>query len=813
MLAIVGEKITPGIARWTAWFLVVIYFILSGIGLYFQVLAGITPGFTTVPILLFIILVIVVGIWPVIGALIISHHPRHLVGWLLFLTFPIVAIDMITLGYASYATIISPEPLTIPGAVLIWLNWSGMAFAVVCMTLMNLFFPNGSLLSPRWRVVVWTSIASLLVYLVFQTIEPGQLSLFPSLDNPYGVPASVWAVLKPFYFSTIGLITLCNLAGLVSLFLRLRRAFGTERQQVKWLVIPATIFWIGTPIVFLTDYDPSGIFLNLGVGLHVISVPAIVLAVAVAIFKYRLYDIDTIINRTLVYGALTAVIVALYLLMVGGAGLVIQTNANVAGVLITAVIAAAIYRPARHFLQRRIDRFLYGPGGSRREGAVHPPGGDEDAHQTTGTAPRAEPAAPPAGQGLNDARRPWSILRGRLFEVDFLINRSLFYGAWTLLVLAIYGLVLGVLGLFFPAQDNLLGALLATGMVAVLFQPLREKLQRAVNRLLYGERDDPLEVLSRLGKRLETGVPAEHVLFTLVETIAQALKLPFVGIALSGRETARLAAQFGNRVPDALEFPLSFQGTTTGRLLVAPRRREESFKPAEMRLLRNLARQAGAAVRAAQLTADLQFSRQQLVTTREEERLRLRRDLHDGLGPALASVVWQIDSARELVVTDPAEAVNLLESSIEQAQMALADIRRLVYGLRPPALDELGLVGALQQAVGQFQPTAVIIDAPEPLPSLPAAVEVAAYRIVQESLKNAVAHGKARKCRVCLTTNSRLNLTISDDGLGLPATIKPGIGLLSMRERAEELGGSFEIQAAERGGTAVAVSLPLNLGG
>jgi signal transduction histidine kinase len=366
--------------------------------------------------------------------------------------------------------------------------------------------------------------------------------------------------------------------------------------------------------------------------------------------------------------------------------------------------------------------------------------------------------------------------------------------------------------MFLQGQSNLLIALLATGLVAVLFHPLREWLQRRVNRMIFGERDDPIEALSRLGKSLEIALPNDQVLPVLVETIAQTLKLPFVGIALHGRETAPLAAQVGTAVENPLEFPLTFQGETTGYLLVGPRGGEESFNPVEERLLRNLAPQAGAAVRNAQLTADLQRSRQQLVTAREEERLRLRRDLHDGLGPALASVSWQAESARELVHADPSGVVQLLESIIEQAQSALTDIRRLVYGLRPPALDELGLVGALEQAIRQQQMD-VIIEAPPALTTLPAAVEVAVYRIVQEALKNAMEHGRAENCVVNLALDGNLCLTIRDDGQGLPEVVTPGVGLVSMRERAEELGGTFAFRPRQAGGTEVAVSLPLESGG
>lgn len=404
-----------------------------------------------------------------------------------------------------------------------------------------------------------------------------------------------------------------------------------------------------------------------------------------------------------------------------------------------------------------------------------------------------------------------AVLRYRLYDVDVLINRTLVYGGLTAAVVGLYVLIVGALSTLFQVQGNLFIALVATGLVAVLFQPLRQRLQRWANRLVYGEREEPFEALARLGRRLEGIFSPQMVYPTIVETVAQALKLPYAAIAVKRGEQYETVEAFGQATPEAVAYALVHQSVVVGRLLVAHRSPGEEFSVADERLLRSFARQAGTAVHAVQLMSDLQRSRQQLVTAREEERLRLRRDLHDGLGPALASVAWQAESARELVHADPAEAIQLLESSIEQAQSALTDIRRLVYGLRPPALDELGLVGALEQAL-RPQQMDVTIEA-QALPRLPPAVEVAAYRIVQEALKNAMEHGQAERCVVCLVLDGNLRLTIGDDGQGLPEMVTPGVGLLSMRERAEELGGTFSIRRRQAGGTEVAVSLPLESGG
>jgi signal transduction histidine kinase len=212
------------------------------------------------------------------------------------------------------------------------------------------------------------------------------------------------------------------------------------------------------------------------------------------------------------------------------------------------------------------------------------------------------------------------------------------------------------------------------------------------------------------------------------------------------------------------------------------------------------------------LTADLQHSRERLVTAREEERRRIRRDLHDGLGPALASLTLKLDAARNLLARDPATAEALLLELKTQTQTAIADIRRLVYGLRPPALDELGLVSAIREHAARnvsADSLRVSVEAPESLPPLPAAVEVAAYRIALEALTNVARHAQAKNCTVALTIKEDLRLEISDDGVGLPPGHRLGVGLTSMRERAEELGGTCIIERRAASGTRVSATLPL----
>ena len=211
-------------------------------------------------------------------------------------------------------------------------------------------------------------------------------------------------------------------------------------------------------------------------------------------------------------------------------------------------------------------------------------------------------------------------------------------------------------------------------------------------------------------------------------------------------------------------------------------------------------------------TTDLQRSRERLVTAREEERRRVRRDLHDGLGPMLGSLTLKLDVAGDLVQENPAAARALLLDLKAQAQTAIADVRRLVYALRPPALDDLGLVAALRAELMQYELRGlrVTIDAPASLPPLPAAVEVAAYRIIQEALTNIVRHAGAQHCLSRLWLHDgAIHLEVSDDGSGISPLHEKGIGLDSMRERAEELGGSCVIESLPAGGTRVRATLPL----
>jgi signal transduction histidine kinase len=400
-----------------------------------------------------------------------------------------------------------------------------------------------------------------------------------------------------------------------------------------------------------------------------------------------------------------------------------------------------------------------------------------------------------------------AILKYRLYEIDLVVNRAFVYGAMTVCVVASYVLVVGLVGATLSDRGDLVLSLAVTGLVAVCFQPLRERVQRFVNELMYGERDDPYAALARLGRRLETSLGADAVLPTALETIGQTLRLQYVALTLAGRDDT--AAVYGTPDGAPLRFPLVHQGVTVGELRLAPRAGEQ-LREADRRLIADLAPQVAAAAHAVGLAQELQVARRRLVELREEERRRIRRDLHDGLGPALAGLTFTLDAVHNLAGSDLKRAKALLASATEQTQTMIGDVRRLIYGLRPPALDELGLVDSLRGLAARESSaaTTVTIDAPQALPPLPAAVEVAAYRIVQEALTNVARHACARSCTVRLSVEpDAVLLEISDNGQGI-AQRPSGVGLQTMQERATELGGSCQITSTPGAGTIVIARLP-----
>lgn len=344
------------ILRKVAWFLVGAYIILAAVGM---VLQGVThkyfAGFD------FTVIVLMYGIfslWPIIGGLIVSRHPHNPIGWIWCLGMLFVVLDPFAFGYASYSLTAASTPLPFTGLALLWLNWSGMPFGILMLTLVTILFPTGRPISPRWGRLVWLAAGALIVYLLLKALEPGPYFFYPALDNPFAVNALIWTWLYPVMLLALVILSTCLLAGGFSLILRLRRARGDERQQVKWLFLPLGLFVIGIPIVALSENDPTGLLMLLGGGMHMLAVSGMVAATAFAIFKYRLYDIDLIINRTLVYSALTGSLALVYFLSVVLLQQIFSENSQFSIVLST-LATAALFAPLRRRIQETIDKRFY----------------------------------------------------------------------------------------------------------------------------------------------------------------------------------------------------------------------------------------------------------------------------------------------------------------------------------------------------------------------------------------------------------------------------------------------------------------------
>lgn len=634
-----------------------------------------------------------------VGGLTLLREPSHRYGRLLFGAAIVVAPANLVGMYSVYALAVRPEADLPLGLAAGWvqdaLTWPRMLAAVL---LIPALFPDGRLVSGRWGRAVQiaaTSWAAWTVMFVFadRPLEGFLLDVASTPDNPMGIVAVPEAVYGGWWALNMGVSIVVALGSIV---VRFRAADVELRQQMKWplaaLVVVCVFALAGIVDVVLVE----GFEVNTGaepVISFLVDAGAVLFAIGLGlgVLRYRLYDVDRVINRTVVYALLTLGVFATYVLMVVGVGELVP-----------------------------------------------------DASE----------------EGL---------------------------------------------------------ALFAAVTAAVAFEPARRRLQAGVNRLMFGHRHDPYAVLTRMGDVMaSTGTPAE-TLEMVVATVATSLKLPWVAVELHDNGEAPRTVEHGAAdAVDAEPFvvPLVHGDRTVGCLLAAPRSDGAGMPSVDRKLLQAVAHQAGAVAANARLTVDLQRSRERLVLAREEERLRIRRDLHDGLGPSLAAQTLALDVAADRVADDPTGTRDQLLALKEEAQTLMGEIRRLVHELRPPALDELGLVGALVAQVSQIDSAGVVAvrirSEPDPLPDLSAAVEVAAWRIVREALTNVLRHAGATSCTVTLRADDGdLYVQIIDDGVGLPVVPRPGVGLTSMRERAEELGGTLTATNGLGGGTDITAVLPV----
>jgi signal transduction histidine kinase len=406
-----------------------------------------------------------------------------------------------------------------------------------------------------------------------------------------------------------------------------------------------------------------------------------------------------------------------------------------------------------------------------------------------------------------------AILNHGLYDLRRAAHQTLMWLAMSGAVAGIYAVVVITAAALVPDRHAWWPSAFAAALAALLLIPLRESLQHAVNRVVYGRWHEPDEVLASLGKRLEAAADVDRLLDAVLTELTTGLDLRDIGVlgpdgtVVAGATGPDALAPAGQAAPEGsansrTAVPLQAFGVTVGYLTYRTDRR---LSASEEQLVRDLARQLGAALHARLLREDLLRARERLVLAREEERRRLRRELHDGIGPAPAGLTLKTETARALLPAGADGASSQLHDLGEEIRRTVLDVRRLVEGLRPPALDELGLAGACAQAANRLTAgtdlTARVL-ASEDMPALPAAVEVAAYRIVVEAVTNTVRHARARHCQVSLSyRDDALAITVTDDGTGLRAPENDGHGVAIMRERAEELGGSVTITNGSPGVT------------
>jgi two-component system NarL family sensor kinase len=628
---------------------------------------------------------------PLLGALIVWRQPTNRYGWVWCLLGLGMAVRGAALAYEVWAWWLAPvKPGGYQAAWLVTVMdtlFSGLAPLVL------LLFPDGRPPSPRWRPVIWVTVMIAVAWILSTALNPDPgIDGAPNPFNPlwrYAVPAELarWLAIV-----LVWPVQLLLAAGALSVVARLRQARGQQRQQVKWLAYAAVFLaaalvpqLVWHPIELGGDasvWHPSGLVRTIPIAA---AWWAVYLAIGIAIYRHRLYDIDRLINRTVVYGLLTAGGVGVYVAVVKGA--------------------------------------------------------------------------------------EWLLAEG----------------------------------------VGLGGSLVATAVIAVSFAPARDRLQRWVDRRLYGERHDPVRAMARLGQRLRDA-PGGDVLAQVLQTVCETLRLPSASLLV---EDGTEVAAYGQPGTASESIPLEHEGHQVGALLVSPRTGEQTLGVADRRVLEVLAAPVAVALHAVLLSQELQRSRERLVAAREEERRRLRRDLHDGLGPTLTAVTLKADAARSVLAAAPDRADGLLAELRGDAKQAIGDLRRIIYDLRPASLDELGLVGALGEQVDRFghQGLSVTLQTPPALPVLPAAVEVAAYRIVTEALTNIARHAHASRASVTVSIDDGFCLDVQDDGTANTVNgngWRPGVGLVSMAERVAEVGGTLEAGPTPTGGRVHAM-LPLEL--
>jgi signal transduction histidine kinase len=695
-------------ARRSAWLLRVATLVLAGMGLALLVWDWRTPvpggsfgvrGFS--------------GLWAVgfasVGALLTWRRPGHPVGWIIAAAGLLAAVDFASFEYAL-AAVVGHRGL--PGGEYVgWLQtWIWVPFVALITIYLPLLFPDGRLPGPRWRSVGWLAAGFAVIVATAVAVSPGRVVNLTALQNPFGIrPSTV-----PFAAAVVGLAGLlgCVVLAAWSLVVRARRGTPVERQQLKWLAYAGCLVALALVPSTILSLTP-GIPARIAQGALVIAILAIPAAVAVAVLKYRLYDLDIVIRKTVVAALVAAAFTAIYALAVVAAGAVTGRPGSSLLTFAAAVLAAVLLQPVRARAGLLADRLVYGRRAS-----------------------------------------PYEVLSEFSGQVA---------GAYALEDVL-------------PQIAGMLGE--ATGA------------ERA-------------EVWMRSGgtEHLAAAWPAGSSALTAAP-VREPVAVPSV-VALSAATSAAGGADDGRvRV-----FEVDHQGERLGSLRVTSSPREPLTAAGE-RLVRAVAGQAGLVLHNAGLVEDLRASRQRLVAAADEARRGLERDLHDGAQQQLVALRITLGLARQVMQTSPDEAAGLLAQTEQAAGEALAELRDLAHGIYPPLLAELGL-GAALQAQAKKAALPVTVDAGG-TGRYPRQIEAALYFAICEALQNAAKYAHASAARVTLLQDGPfLAFTVEDDGKGFDqATTPTGAGIQGMADRTAALGGTLDITSALGHGTRVTGRVP-----
>jgi signal transduction histidine kinase len=416
-----------------------------------------------------------------------------------------------------------------------------------------------------------------------------------------------------------------------------------------------------------------------------------------------------------------------------------------------------------------------------------------------------------------------AVLKYRLYDIDLIIGKTIVYGLLAAFITVVYVVLVVVIGAFIGVTEGL--SLLATAIVAVAFQPIRQRAQRIANRLVYGKRATPYEVLSEFSEHVGETYSGEDVLQRMVRLLAEGTGARTTVVWLRIDSELRPAASWpsdgespaprafsGDNLPafadETLALPVRYQGEILGALsLTKPS--NENVSPVEQKLVNDLAAQAGLVLRNSRLIEDLRASRQRLIAAQDEERRRLERNLHDGAQQQLVALAVQARMAEDLAGKDPNRERELLRQVQQGVQEALEELRDLARGIYPPLLVDQGLPAALE-AQARKVPMPVSVDT-DGIGRYPQELEATVYFCVLEALQNATKYAGASEVSVRVwRDDGNLVFAVTDDGRGFDRrTTSLGTGMRNMSDRLAAVGGSLAVQSQRGLGTSVLGRIPI----